>query len=649
MKIVLKDDEKIILKDEVKRLRIKHLKVNGFGKLKDKELDLKSGINVIYGENEAGKSTLLKFISAMFYGASKNKNGKNIADFDKFKPWKTEEYSGTVDYNLDNGEEFTVYREFKRKNPTIYNSRKEDITKNFKEDKSGIDFFAEQTGIDEEIYYNTAISEQAGVELPLSKQNSLVQRISNLVSTGDDNISYQKLINQISKLQNENVGTDRTSLKPLNIVNNKIESANKKIKEFEQIKDSSKNNDLEAEKLKFRLKSFESKLEFLKEVKKIYEDNRIKLAEINFNKNSVSEDDEKIQEIVDKLDDLEDNGKEKIKINKAPYIAIAIVLVIVAITLFAIFKISLLSLTSLIPMALACIVVALMLAKINNLKNSDAKELLSKKSKLKFELDTLKEKKRNKESEIKEKNKKIELEMDSEKDNLVNEYLKTLDINFIDDILAKPYEDILEQIEEFSKKISDIRLDMKELEVTEKAYNKQIEEISKIQEELNYALEEKEELLSLNNSYNIAKECLEKAYEETKNNISPKFTNNLCETISKISNDAYKKVVLNDNEGISVELENGEYVPLDRLSLGTIDQMYLSLRLSAIKEISNESMPIILDEAFAYFDNERLENIIEYLKANYEENQILIFTCSNREKDVLDKLNIEYNFINLEK
>ena len=77
--------------------------------------------------------------------------------------------------------------------------------------------------------------------------------------------------------------------------------------------------------------------------------------------------------------------------------------------------------------------------------------------------------------------------------------------------------------------------------------------------------------------------------------------------------------------------------------------MYLSLRLSALKEISDESMPIILDESFAYFDNDRLTNILKYIKNNFENNQIIIFTCSDREKNTLDNLNIDYHLINLEK
>ena len=95
------------------------------------------------------------------------------------------------------------------------------------------------------------------------------------------------------------------------------------------------------------------------------------------------------------------------------------------------------------------------------------------------------------------------------------------------------------------------------------------------------------------------------------------------------------------------ELENGNYISVEKLSTGTIDQLYLSLRLAIIKELSEESIPIFLDESFAYYDDERLENIIKYLNDEFKYLQIIIFTCSNRERILLDKLNIDYNLINL--
>ena len=132
-----------------------------------------------------------------------------------------------------------------------------------------------------------------------------------------------------------------------------------------------------------------------------------------------------------------------------------------------------------------------------------------------------------------------------------------------------------------------------------------------------------------------------------KTSVTPKFTENLSKNISIISNGKYNKVGLNDENGLMVEQENGDYLPAYRLSVGTIDQLYLSLRLSMVDDISKESMPIILDEAFAYFDTKRLENILKYLAEKSEQNQILIFTCTKREKEIFDKLNIKYNFVEL--
>ena len=96
-----------------------------------------------------------------------------------------------------------------------------------------------------------------------------------------------------------------------------------------------------------------------------------------------------------------------------------------------------------------------------------------------------------------------------------------------------------------------------------------------------------------------------------------------------------------------VELENGNYISAEKLSTGTIDQLYLSLRLSIIKELSEETIPIFLDESFAYYDDERLLNILKFLNDEFSNIQIIIFTCTNRECNLLEKLDIDYNLIEL--
>ena len=132
-----------------------------------------------------------------------------------------------------------------------------------------------------------------------------------------------------------------------------------------------------------------------------------------------------------------------------------------------------------------------------------------------------------------------------------------------------------------------------------------------------------------------------------KNEIGPQFSENLSGIIKEISKGKYKNVKFIDGEGIVVELEDGEYVNSNKLSMGTIDQLYLSLRIAVMKEISNERLPIILDETFVYYDKDRLTNILKYLNELSYDNQIIILTCSNREKEILEKYNIEFNYIKM--
>ena len=148
-------------------------------------------------------------------------------------------------------------------------------------------------------------------------------------------------------------------------------------------------------------------------------------------------------------------------------------------------------------------------------------------------------------------------------------------------------------------------------------------------------LREKESII------NIAIENLMDAYEEMKTTITPKFTKNLSESIQKISSNKYNKVTINDENGMIIENNRGEYVE------ATIDQLYLALRLSMIDELSKENLPIILDESFAYSDNNRLKNMLQYFTSDLNNHQTIIFTCTDREQKMLEEMNIPYNVVEL--
>lgn len=109
-------------------LKINKIKINSYGKIKNKEINLENHLNIIYGKNESGKSTIVNFINNILFGISKNKNGKEISDFEKYAPWDSTEYSGKIIYELENKNKYEIFREFNKKNPKIFDEKGNEIS-----------------------------------------------------------------------------------------------------------------------------------------------------------------------------------------------------------------------------------------------------------------------------------------------------------------------------------------------------------------------------------------------------------------------------------------------------------------------------------------------------------------------------------------
>ena len=313
---------------------INKLKINGFGKLENKEIELNDKINIIKGDNESGKSTLLKFISSSLYGISRNKNGKDISDYDKYIPWNADEFSGKITYHVDNGDKYEIYNDFRKKSPQIYKN-KEDVSDKFKITKSkGSEFFIEQTGITEDMFFSTCLSEQGKVELDKNSQNTVMQKLSNIISTGNENISYKKTIEKINKKQLQEIGTDRSSGRPINIVNSKIEELENKIKQIEIYKD--KKYEIEEEKNNLAVDINESKieLEILRKIKIIKEKNLINNEKLNILDNEIDGYSEMQENKKKEINNLKVEKQSKRKSNKIIYAILILLIILITIMSF---------------------------------------------------------------------------------------------------------------------------------------------------------------------------------------------------------------------------------------------------------------------------------------------------------------------------
>ena len=652
-------------------MKINKLKINAYGKLKEKEIDFGNHINIIYGKNETGKSTLLNFITNCFYGISKNKNGKEISNFEKYTPWIGEDFSGKLVYELDNQERFEIFRDFKKKNPKIFNEKMEDISKEFNIDKNkGNEFFYEQTKIDEALFLSTIIVNQQEIKLERQEQNILIQKLANLVGTGDDNVSYKRAMDRINRRQLDEVGTQRTREKPINRIEKNIENLQNEKEELEKYENLKYEIEENKNKLNKEIINLENKNNYLKEIKLLKENQKIEEEKIKIKENIKKENLEKINLLKNKIKDIKNNNQDILEINDSiirnnnknnlevkklnkNIILFFIVILIINIIQFLWNPNRILKYLFMLTIPIYLAISFALKSKLNRqikIKEREEAKIIKhyetinlEVNNINNEINLLEKNNNNLEKEIKDLKNNYNLKMSSEKQQIDNKYRNQIEKNEINNL-----ENINYEIQKIESEINRQKIELHTLDLDKKNIEPKLNNLSKIEEDL---IDNKNKMLNLKmleKSINLAKEVLLTSYEEMKNTITPKFTKNLSENISQITDGKYTNVRFDDEKGLIVELENGDYVSAIQLSIGTIDQLYLSLRLSMVEELSEEKMPIILDESFAYFDSDRLRNILKYMAQQFKEHQIIIFTCTDREKEILNELDINFNFINLQ-
>ncbi|MDI3497317.1 AAA family ATPase [Archaeoglobus sp.] len=202
---------------------IEKLHVWSHGKLKDLELEFSPFLNVIYGENEAGKSTLQNFIMTMLYGPLRRdiKQKRYEDDVLLKKPWNGERWGGTIRFRLDNGEIYEVVRDFGKRTVNVYDEFGNDITTKFSRTRNGDSNFAEELlGVDKAIFKDTVFISQNMVD-SISNRESLRDRIQAIVSTGSEDISSKFAVEKLENTLNK-IGTPYALSKPLGSYINKL-------------------------------------------------------------------------------------------------------------------------------------------------------------------------------------------------------------------------------------------------------------------------------------------------------------------------------------------------------------------------------------------------------------------------------------------
>lgn len=584
-------------------MRISKVQINGFGNIVNKSFEFDNGINLVRGNNEDGKSTLVYFIKSMLYGINRNKSGESFSELERFNPWQSTDFSGKMEYSID-GKKFSTYRDFNRNNSKVFDDSGTDITAQFNKDKSrGVEVGFTHLGIDEETFFNSAFVSQGKIEVDSNERRDLIQKITNVIQSGDEAVSYDKAQDRLHKLLLEEVGTERTRNRPINVITRGIEA-------YEKTRDSLVFNREKKESVSERKKIIQKKL---KEIDEEYNDSS-KVFEIKDKYERMTQEREKEHEISLKI--LEKEREEKIKKRnqrKDNLKSISITILIVAIVILLNYE---LYIWTIIPVVL----IIISLFAISKFFSKDIEIDMPQ------DLDVIK-------ANLKRKEEK-ELEL------LVKSGIK-------ESLTKRKITDLRILISGLEKNKNDLILEQHKLDIESDSLNEHLEKLNDVEEQLCDLYEKEEEVRQLEYSINIAIDVLQEAYEELKADVVPDIENSIKRNITTTTKGKYSNVIYNDRQGLLVENTNGEIVSIEKLSTGTIEQMYLGFRFAMLEKMGG--IPIFLDEAFAYYDDERLENVLNVIYQKSKHNQVFVFTCSDREKLIMDKLNIKYNDVVLSK
>lgn len=595
--------------------------MKNFGKFTYRDITLRDGINVVYGPNEAGKSTVHSFIRGMLFGMDK-KRGRASKDnlYEKYKTWEGSTiFSGHMKVE-DEGIDYDVSR--------VFNSSQKEFQ--CVDCRSGRDCIVDDKpeflgDITENRYRNTISNEQTKSRVDKDLASELKNYIANLSTSKDKEVDVSYALQELNikkrTILRKNTADDIT------IIEKKVQEDREEelrlddiIKESREVRNKLKEEASEKEEETIRI--IKEYVDEYDEIKQIYGE----LREL--------EDSKKMSEsVVHKLE-----GKHKSTSDKTFALIVGVICCLGVLLCFSRFGAGLASIFT-------SVLVIIISGAILYLFNDKVTTLL-----------VTKECERNLKHEISDReNRDFVNNGIIEKQNIILDYAKRIcplkDVNEEEMLrLEKEINVLKNQVEGhmYNKEKQDM-----EIKLQLEKYNLQIDMLEKDSEHRRLRKKQLEELKETYNNEKQEVDALNIAMDaigELSKNIHFSVSGELNDLISKYCDiltwGKYSKVKVDNEFNISVFSED-RYVDIEKLSIGTIEQMYLAVRL-AVSDLfwPNKHLPIILDESFVFYDNDRLKSTLKAL-SQMVNRQIIIFTCHMRELQILEDEGIEYNYVEL--
>ena len=631
---------------------IKEIQLTNFGKFNHKNVSLEPGLNIIYGENEAGKTTLHTFIRGMLFGIEKQRGKASGRDvYSKYEPWENpSNYQGIMRIEND-GTNYRIERNFNREH-RLFRVINED---------EGIELTEEQieelfAGLDESCYYNTISISQLGSVTDKELEVILRNYAANLGATKsmeidikeafsdldiqkkkiitENKIGEEDIIKKSVKLTTEQLEiTEREQHKIISSIEQKKENVNHLLEKKKELSALDKKRLEELAKQNERKdKLYQDAISYTNEVEKYSN----QLEQIKNHKKELES--SLLEKGIDSHETMEALMDKIMNKSNMPVTFVILALAFVGAAIgFVVGNLQFITIKEYYMRPAICMGIAFILFVLAIIRYCFKK----KHKKRKFEI--LKELRLTSDKLEAAKHEEIyvrrQLETKQEALNQTQEIIKQEENT---QVSSDDYSDEIKEIEAQERTLNDgvskAQFALEQKKENEIELEKRIEELKRRLENIKKA---KEEIHAIEE----AKRNIEEIANEIRSSFGKRLNKQASYYMSKITNGKYDNITIDERLNITINNKKS-LIPSSRLSKGTIEQMYMALRLAAADIIfEKDKKPILLDDAFVMYDNKRMGNTLKFMAESME--QVILFSCHTREKVMADKLNLEYNFIKL--
>lgn len=142
----------------------------------------------------------------------------------------------------------------------------------------------------------------------------------------------------------------------------------------------------------------------------------------------------------------------------------------------------------------------------------------------------------------------------------------------------------------------------------------------------------------------LAVDTIHSISQDIHDSFGKKLNARMSELAGTMTGGRYERITADENLQVKAG-RKGRLVELEKLSAGTIEQIYLALRLAVGETMYTETMPLVFDESFVYYDEARLGETLRLLASL--DRQVILCTCSHREEQQLSALGIPFNRVEI--